>query len=88
MSNLDILIAEDNPKDFEFLEHLLTDWDESVVITRAPNGQAALEIGLTRDNPLVISDIQMPEMNGIDFAAQPVGEKTAGPDYFLESVQR
>lgn len=68
MSNLNILIAEDNPKDFEFLEQLLRSWDESVDITRAPNGQVALELGMARSNPLVISDIQMPEMNGIDFA--------------------
>lgn len=68
MSKLDILIAEDNPKDFEFLEQLLSSWEEAVNITRVPNGQAALEIGLSRDNPLVISDIQMPEMNGIEFA--------------------
>ncbi len=70
MQPLDILIAEDNPKDFEFLRQLLGEWEEHVNITRAPNGEAALEIGLSRDNPLVISDIQMPEMNGIDFAQQ------------------
>lgn len=68
MENVDILIAEDNPKDFEFLEQLLGTWDESVNITRTPNGRVALEVGLTRPNPLVISDIQMPEMNGIEFA--------------------
>lgn len=68
MENVDILIAEDNPKDFEFLEQLLGSWDESVNITRTPNGRVALEVGLTRPNPLVISDIQMPEMNGIEFA--------------------
>lgn len=68
MDSLDILIAEDNPKDYEFLENLLADWEEPVNITRAPNGQVALEIGLSRANALVISDIQMPEMNGIDFA--------------------
>ncbi len=68
MKPLDILIAEDNPKDYEFLELLLEEWEEPVNITRAPNGSAALEIGISRSNPLVISDIQMPEMNGIDFA--------------------
>ena len=66
MNNLDILIAEDNPKDFEFLEQLLRSWDEPVDVTRAPNGQVALELGLARTKPLVISDIQMPEMNGIE----------------------
>jgi DNA-binding NarL/FixJ family response regulator len=66
--SLDILIAEDNPKDHQFLEQLLAEFEEDVQITRAPNGEAALELGRTRSNPLVISDIQMPEMNGIDFA--------------------
>ena len=65
---LDILIAEDNPKDYEFLEQLLGEMDENFQIARAPNGKAALELGKTRSRPLVISDIQMPEMNGIDFA--------------------
>ena len=68
MDPIDILIAEDNPKDYEFLEQLLKGWEEPVNIIRAPNGKAALEIGSVRRNPLVISDIQMPEMNGIDFA--------------------
>ena len=66
--HLDILIAEDNPKDYEFLVQLLAGMEEDIQIARAPNGQAALEIGKTRNRPLVISDIQMPEMNGIDFA--------------------
>ena len=70
MQELDILIAEDNPKDFEFLKQILEEWDEQVNITRATNGATALEIGLSRSNPLIISDIQMPELNGIDFAKQ------------------
>ncbi len=68
MQPIEILIAEDNPKDYEFLEQLLSDWDEEVRITRASNGKDALDIALTRTNPLIISDIQMPEMNGIDLA--------------------
>jgi len=68
MRPLEILIAEDNPKDFEFLEKLLQELDEEVKVSRAPNGMIALEMTKQRENPLVISDIQMPEMNGIDFA--------------------
>jgi DNA-binding NarL/FixJ family response regulator len=68
MAPLDILIAEDNPKDFEFLELLLHELDEDVKVSRAPNGKIALEMVKQRENPLIISDIQMPEMNGIDFA--------------------
>ena len=67
---LEILIAKDNPKDFQFLEQLLADWDEEVKVVHAPNGQTALELGLERNNPLIISDIQMPEMNGVEFAKE------------------
>ncbi len=69
MSTTNIIIAEDNPKDYEFLTQLLGDCDTAEFdITRAVNGQAALEIALKVEQPLIISDIQMPELNGIDFA--------------------
>jgi DNA-binding NarL/FixJ family response regulator len=65
---MQILIAEDNPKDFEFLEQMLNGWEEEVHLQRAQNGLGALELALDMECPLVISDIQMPEMNGIEFA--------------------
>lgn len=63
-----VVIAEDNPKDFEFLQRILSEWSEACRIERAVNGIVALELALAQETPLVISDIQMPEMNGIDFA--------------------
>lgn len=68
MAAIKILIAEDNPKDYLFLDQLFEDWEEEVEIVRAPNGKVALELALTIENPLVVSDIQMPEMNGIEMA--------------------
>ena len=68
MEQLKILIAEDNPKDFEFLEQLLAEWSEPSQIDRAPNGMVALEIAVKQQQPLIISDIQLPELNGIEFA--------------------
>ncbi len=68
MAEIKILIAEDNPKDYQFLEQLFSDWEEKVEVVRAPNGQVALEIAQTLDGPLVVSDIQMPELNGIEMA--------------------
>jgi len=68
MAALDILIAEDNPKDYEFLEILFRSFDQETRIVRAHNGLLALEMALEREVPLVVSDIQMPELNGIDFA--------------------
>jgi len=69
MEPLAILIAEDNPKDFEFLEQLLSSSDDfECRIERAHNGRVALEMALRQEVPLVVSDIQMPELNGIEFA--------------------
>ena len=66
MAALDILIAEDNPKDFEFLETLFRSFDQATRITRAHNGLLALEMALEREVPLVVSDIQMPELDGYE----------------------
>jgi len=63
-----IFIAEDNPKDYEFLERLIQETNGETEIVRAPNGREALELASKESAPLVISDIQMPEMNGIEFA--------------------
>jgi DNA-binding NarL/FixJ family response regulator len=68
MEPVKLLIAEDNPKDFEFLERLLREEDFVGSIERADNGLAALKMAAQVEQPLVISDIQMPEMNGVDFA--------------------
>jgi DNA-binding NarL/FixJ family response regulator len=63
-----ILIVEDNPRDAEFLEQLVKSWDIPCQVDRAHNGLVALKMALESEQPLVISDIQMPEMNGIEFA--------------------
>lgn len=63
-----LVIAEDNPKDFEFLRQMVEDWDQDCLTEHADNGSLALELALAHDEPLVISDIQMPQMNGVEFA--------------------
>ena len=68
MEPLQILIAEDNPKDFEFLEQLFAEWEEDHRIERAANGMVALERAVKLSHPLVVSDIQLPQLNGIEFA--------------------
>lgn len=64
-----VIIAEDNPRDFEFLEQLLHNSSQAEFdIVRAADGDTALEMAQKMENPLVVSDIQMPGLNGIDFA--------------------
>jgi DNA-binding NarL/FixJ family response regulator len=68
MASHALVIAEDNPKDFDFLKQMVKGWGEQCTIEHAPDGQTALELALTHELPLVISDIQMPRLNGVDFA--------------------
>ena len=70
MESYQIVIAEDNPKDFEFLRQTVADWPQQCQIIRASNGQEALEAATELEIPLVISDIQMPKLNGVDFARE------------------
>jgi len=67
-SKTTLVIAEDNPKDFEFLQRIVAEWSDPCRVERAVNGLVALELALSQETPLVVSDIQMPQMNGIDFA--------------------
>jgi len=68
MDDVTLIIAEDNPKDLEFLLKMVAEWPQSCRIEHAPNGQQALELALGHEQPLVISDIQMPQLNGVEFA--------------------
>ena len=61
-----IIIAEDNPRDLDYLcQHL-----PGQHLIRTSSGRDALAAALKFDEPHVVSDIQMPEMNGIDFARE------------------
>lgn len=63
-NTLSIIVAEDNPRDMDYLCQQL----DSHKLIRTVNGQEALDNALGFDEPNVISDIQMPGMNGIDLA--------------------
>lgn len=63
---MELILAEDNPKDREFLANLLTD----VGVQLASNGQEALDLVGSLDEPCVVTDLQMPSLNGIELAKQ------------------
>lgn len=60
---LTILIVEDNPELRNFLHNILTD---KYIITEASNGQEGLEQALQKIPDLIISDVMMPVMDGLD----------------------
>jgi len=65
-NKLQIIVAEDNPREREFLVSTLSGFS----VTQTVNGQEALEIAQQQQAPWLISDLQMPGMNGIELARQ------------------
>jgi CheY-like chemotaxis protein len=65
--NLRILVAEDNLVNQKLATRLLEKAGHSVVV--APTGRRALEALAAENFDLVLMDVQMPEMDGLDAAA-------------------
>lgn len=60
----EVIIAEDNPRDREFLSNNLTDY--SLILSA--DSKHALELALKTPTPYLITDLQMPDMNGVELA--------------------
>lgn len=61
-----IIIAEDSARDREFLANTL----DSFKILLTENGQQAIDLIRTTHTNFLISDLQMPDMNGIELAKE------------------
>lgn len=59
-----ILIVEDNPQNMRLIEMALS--AESYIMLEATTGEEALEIAPKELPDLIIMDIQLPQMNGLD----------------------
>jgi len=64
--NLEILVADDTPAYQKFLRQLLQDRGHAVTIVS--DGQQALDCYLARRFDAIVVDLQMPVMNGLEFA--------------------
>lgn len=62
----DVIVAEDNPRDREFLSSSLGDFS----LLLSTDSTHALELALQQTEPYIITDLQMPDMNGIELAKQ------------------
>lgn len=62
-----IIIVDDNPREREFMSQLVAG---SFKIEMAANATEAMQLIDNEPEPFIISDIQMPGLNGIDFAQQ------------------
>jgi two-component system cell cycle response regulator DivK len=59
-----ILIVEDNPQNMRLIEMALS--AESYIMLEATTGEEALEIAPKEHPDLIIMDIQLPQMSGLD----------------------
>jgi two-component system cell cycle response regulator DivK len=59
-----ILIVEDNPQNMRLIEMALS--AESYTLLEATNGEEALEVARKEHPDLIIMDIQLPKMNGLE----------------------
>lgn len=66
LAGMRILLVEDNPINREFAHELLA--GEGAEIIEAVNGREALELTAHHDLDVVLMDIQMPEMDGLEAA--------------------
>ncbi|KYG60594.1 response regulator [Bdellovibrio bacteriovorus] len=62
-----LLIVEDDSDIRELLKHFLKEFVDEIV--EAENGAAALEHVKTQEFDTILSDIEMPQMNGLKFLA-------------------
>jgi len=61
-----VLIVDDNPQVLRLLNITLTKTDEDYEIVQATNGEEALEIANRIIPDIIISDVMMPKMDGIE----------------------
>lgn len=92
-----LLIAEDYPLVREGLRRMLSDDPELEVAGEAENGKEAVELCRTLEPDLILMDVRMPEMDGLE-ATKVIKEAQPGvsvlmvtthrePDYLLEAVR-
>lgn len=67
---MDILVVDDEALARERLQRLLADEPEHRVVATASHGQAALEAIQQYDPDVVLLDVRMPEVDGLDVARQ------------------
>ncbi|MBU1820676.1 MAG: response regulator transcription factor [Bacteroidetes bacterium] len=70
MTSINVLLADDHTVILDSLAMMISTLDGIRVVGKATNGREALEKIATLDVDIVLSDMHMPEMNGIELAWQ------------------
>ncbi len=73
-TGLHVLVVDDNAINRKLITTLLN--QRGITTTQADDGKSALEIALNNDFDLILMDIRMPELNGIEVTKKLRAEKT------------
>jgi len=65
-----VLIADDEPLFVEMVEALLADEEQIEVVASAQDGQEAVELARAHDPDVIVMDISMPVIDGIEATRQ------------------
>jgi len=65
-----VLLVEDSPVALEIIKRLLDDSPDIDVVGTAANGSAALSQVASKDPDVILTDLQMPGMDGYEFTQQ------------------
>lgn len=85
MAGKKILVVDDNPTNLTILKNQLNYWNCTPIL--ANSGKQALQIlSYTKDFDLVISDMQMPEMDGLELAKAIKQSMPNLPLFLLSSI--
>ncbi len=90
---LELIIAEDNPRDKEFLctsllaENKSSDVQNTYQLNVVNNGIEAYNLAKNMNEPCIISDLQMPDCNGIELAKRIWKEKPSAKILFWTQYQ-
>lgn len=79
-----ILIVDDTPVIREFLEEFFVDYGYEADI--AKNGREGLELALSKDYSLILSDVHMPEMSGMEMITKLRMSKPDVPIIMMDSL--
>jgi CheY-like chemotaxis protein len=63
-----ILVIEDQNNNMRLIEQILEDVGENIMITKADSGEKAILVGKDEEFDLVLTDIALPNMDGIQTA--------------------
>ncbi len=75
MNTIKILLADDHAIIRESLREMLNKHDDLEVVAEAENGRIAVELALSGEIDIIIMDISMPDLNGIEAAQRITSEK-------------